>query len=190
MSDCNDLGLQAYRVLILPGWQNSDAEHWQSHWESAYGYLRVEQHDWQRPRKGDWQARLDEVVSQQDLPVVLVAHSLGCQLVSRWAANSRFADRVVAALLVAPPDTETLQIQHQIPGWSPILHDRLPFRSLIVASADDPFCSIDRAAWMASMWASDFVNLGAAGHINSSSGLGAWPQGHALLTELVKVNKE
>ena len=33
-------------VLLLPGWQNSDPEHWQSRWERRYGYHRLEQHDW------------------------------------------------------------------------------------------------------------------------------------------------
>ena len=36
-------------VLILPGWQNSSPDHWQSRWEARYGYRRVEQHDWMHP---------------------------------------------------------------------------------------------------------------------------------------------
>ena len=48
-------------------------------------------------------ARLDEVLLEDDTPAVLVAHSLGCQLVSAWAAHSRLTARVHAALLVAPP---------------------------------------------------------------------------------------
>ena len=49
-------------VLILPGWLNSDASHWQSRWESLHGHRRVEQDDWLWPRRGDWMARLDEVL--------------------------------------------------------------------------------------------------------------------------------
>jgi predicted alpha/beta hydrolase family esterase len=40
-------------VLILPGWQNSGPDHWQSRWEALYGYQRVQQHDWMRPLRGD-----------------------------------------------------------------------------------------------------------------------------------------
>ena len=65
-------------VLILPGWQGSGPEHWQSRWERAHGYTRVEQHDWQRPLRGDWIARLEDVLLACDEPAVLVAHSLGC----------------------------------------------------------------------------------------------------------------
>jgi uncharacterized protein len=50
-------------VLLLPGWLNSGPTHWQSLWQAMHGYTRVEQHDWQRPLRGDWQARLDEVIA-------------------------------------------------------------------------------------------------------------------------------
>jgi uncharacterized protein len=49
-------------ILLLPGWLNSGPGHWQSLWQQAYGYTRVQQHDWQRPLRGDWCARLEEVV--------------------------------------------------------------------------------------------------------------------------------
>jgi len=96
-------------TLLLPGWLNSDPSHWQSRWESLYGFQRVEQDDWQWPRRGDWMARLDEAVSSAARPVVLVAHSLGCQLVAAWAAHSRHTAQVRVAMLVAPPNTETLE---------------------------------------------------------------------------------
>ena len=40
-------------VLLLPGWQGSGPDHWQSRWEQLHGHLRVEQHDWQRPLRGE-----------------------------------------------------------------------------------------------------------------------------------------
>ena len=49
-------------VLVLPGWQNSGPDHWQSRWERLHGDERVVQHDWDWPRRGDWMARLDEVL--------------------------------------------------------------------------------------------------------------------------------
>ena len=73
-------------VLLLPGWQNSGPQHWQSLWEQRYGYVRVDQHDWERPLRGDWITRLEEVLLTRDEPAVLVAHSLGCSLVAAWAA--------------------------------------------------------------------------------------------------------
>ena len=93
-------------VLILPGWQNSGAGHWQTLWEQQHGWHRVEQHDWMRPLRGDWSARLEETVVDADGPVVLVAHSLGCILTAWWAAHSpQAASKVRGALLVAPGTT-------------------------------------------------------------------------------------
>ena len=61
------------KVLILPGWQGSGPEHWQMRWVAQQGYTVVEQADWLHPRRGDWLARLDEVVvdTHQDQIVAL-----------------------------------------------------------------------------------------------------------------------
>ena len=89
--------MPAPRILLLPGWLNSDTDHWQSRWERQFGYQRVDQADWQWPRRGDWMARLDEVLLSDERPTILVAHSLGCQLVASWAEHSQHTGRVVAA---------------------------------------------------------------------------------------------
>ena len=173
-------------VLILPGWQGSGPDHWQMRWVRQHGYHVVEQNDWMRPRRGDWLARLDEVVIDTPGSVVLVAHSLGCIQVAAWAAFSHHTCRVRAALLVAPGDVESHDMKNRVPGWSPILRDRLPFPSLLVGSDNDPYCSIERARELARDWGARWINLGKAGHINAESALGDWPEGHALLQSLLK----
>ena len=50
------------RVLLLPGWLDSGPDHWQSRWQALHGDRRVEQDDWLWPRRGDWMARLEEVL--------------------------------------------------------------------------------------------------------------------------------
>jgi predicted alpha/beta hydrolase family esterase len=176
---------EATRVLTLPGWQGSGPAHWQSRWERLRGLVRVDQHDWQQPRRGDWMARLDEVLLGEPAPVVLVAHSLGCQLVAAWAAHSRHTARVRAALLVAPPDTERDELPAALQGWRPIPRRRLPFRATVVASHDDPYCTLAAATAMAQHWGAAFVAAGARGHLNADSGLGDWPEGLALLDDLL-----
>lgn len=177
-------------VLILPGWQGSGPGHWQMRWAAQQGYTVVEQDDWLRPRRGDWLARLDEVVINtpsgiSSANIVLVAHSLGCIQVAAWAAVSHHTARVRGALLVAPGDVEQADLREQIPGWAPIVRQRLSFAATLVGSSNDPFCSHDRARGLALDWGAHWVSLGAAGHINADSGLGDWPEGHALLEELM-----
>ena len=174
------------RILTLPGWQNSGPDHWQSHWERQHGYERLEQHDWQRPLRGDWSARLQETVLDSPGPVVLVAHSLACILVAWWAAHAPEArNKVQAALLVAPPDVERPDLRQQLPGWAPIARQPLPFPSLLLASSNDAYGSSPHAQALARAWGADFVDMGARGHLNADAGLGDWPQGLALLHTLM-----
>jgi predicted alpha/beta hydrolase family esterase len=183
--------LPGLHVLVLPGWRNSGPGHWQSRWETAYGDARVEQSDWDWPLRGDWMARLDEavldLVHAADAPplIALAAHSLGCHLAAAWAAHSRHAGRVRAALLVAPPDVERADMPPQVRSFAPIARGRLPFPALAVVSADDPFCAPERARAMAASWGARVLDAGARGHLNAESGLGDWPEGRGLLAGLL-----
>ena len=178
-------------TLTLPGWQGSGPGHWQSLWEAAHGYQRVEQHDWLRPLRGDWSARLEEVLldtaAEGRGPAVLVAHSLGCMLVVAWAAHSRNTQHVKAALLVAPPDVERADLREVLPGWSTMPLQTLPFRTLVLASSNDPFCDLSRARAFAAAWGADFEEVGPCGHLNADSGLGDWTQAHEHLKLLQRL---
>jgi len=182
--------IQASDVLLLPGWQNSGTGHWQTLWEQQHGFVRVEQHDWMRPLRGDWNARLEEVLLAQPAPVVLVAHSLGCALVAAWAAHSRQTHRVRGALLVAPPELERDDLRVMLPGWAPMARQRLPFASVLVASSDDPYASLAHAQGLAQAWGSRLVDAGPRGHLNAESGLGDWPEGLDLLQSLQSVQPQ
>lgn len=173
-------------ILTLPGWQGSGVGHWQTLWEHSHHYCRVEQHHWNRPLRGDWITRLEEVLLGCDEPAVLVAHSLGCVLTAAWASVSRNTRRVRAALLVAPPDLERPDIRPLLPTWTPLPLQRLPFPSVVVASTDDPYCAVDRAQAFAAAWGAQWQPHGPCGHINADSHLGSWPEGHVLLQDLMK----
>ncbi len=175
-------------ILILPGWQNSGPAHWQSRWEALYGDMRVEQHDWICPLRGDWIARLEDVLlAHADThggPCLLVAHSLGCMLTAAWASHSRHTHLVAGALLVAPGDSEQPELCGPLHSWLPIPAQPLPFKSLLLGSQNDPYCSLERAQGFAAAWGSEFIDYGARGHLNAESGLGDWPEGRALLARL------
>ncbi|MEW6559328.1 MAG: alpha/beta hydrolase [Pseudomonadota bacterium] len=174
-------------ILLLPGWLGSGPEHWQRRWAARYGDTVVEQADWEVPRRGDWVARLEDVILAQTAPVALVGHSLGCHLIDAWASSSRHTDRVVCALLVAPPDLHGSQLPAVLMPWRRALaQPPLPFPATVAASADDPYCRLAAAKRLAERWGAGFVDLGPCGHVNAESGLGDWPQGRHLLEELVR----
>jgi predicted alpha/beta hydrolase family esterase len=170
-------------ALILPGIGNSNADHWQSLWEKANPtFVRVQQADWNNPVCEEWLEVLEQQVAQAGENVVLIAHSLACVLVAHWAAKTKF--RIKGALLVAPPDPDGANFPAEAVGFSPLPSIPFGFHSIVVASTNDPYGSIEFSKSCASAWGSHFVSIGAMGHINASSGLGAWPEGFVLWQEL------
>ena len=174
-------------VLILPGLGDSGPDHWQSAWERRDpACRRVRQDDWDAPRCADWVARLDAAVAAAPTPVVLAGHSTACALVAHWAAGAAAGRRAMVrgALLVAPSDPTHAHFPAGPTGFAPVPLARLPFASIVVASSDDHYIAVAQARAYADAWASRWVLLAGAGHINVASGFGPWPDGYALLGSL------
>lgn len=178
---------QAIRYLILPGWQGSPDDHWQSHWERTLpNAQRVEQADWDQPDRAAWVAALERAIDAERTPVILVAHSLGCVTVVHWAAQADpdVLRRVRGALLVAPADVERPGCPEALTGFAPIPRAALPFPTLLVGSDNDHAASPQRALQLARDWGAEPAILAGAGHINVKSGHQRWEQGFAYLYRL------
>lgn len=170
--------MQPASVLILPGLGNSGPAHWQTLWQTEHGYRRVPQANWDLPNLQEWLSNLHLAVSEAKAGVVLVAHSLACSLVAHYA--KAHPERVLGAFLVSPADVECeRRTPQETRCFSPIPLAPLPFPAHVVASSDDPYVEVARARFFATSWGAGFTDIGCCGHINASSGLGAWPEGHA-----------
>ncbi|WP_020654182.1 RBBP9/YdeN family alpha/beta hydrolase [Massilia niastensis] len=170
-------------VLILAGLWNSGPGHWQSLWQQRYPkWTRAAHRDWTSPAREEWVSELDAAVADCEGPPILVAHSLGCLLVAHWARCGSPL-KVAGAFLVAPSDVDAPTYPAALNGFAPAPLEKLPFPSMVVASADDPYVSLERARGFATAWGSRFVDIGKAGHINGDSGHGAWPEGERLLND-------
>jgi serine hydrolase len=175
-------------VLMIPGWNGSGAEHWQTLWEQKYSHFRrVQQKSWCRPSRTDWVNQITAEVARIEKPTVLVAHSLGCLAVAQWATSATTAaEDVAGAFLVAPPwIAESDQCPRELLDFLPMPLEHLPFPSLFVASEDDNYLPIEMGVRLASAWGSQFVNVGRQGHINVASGHGPWQLGEELLQGFV-----
>jgi len=172
------------KIIILPGIGGSGDEHWQSLWEAGgKDFARFAPSSWDEPQLEDWIVALDAAVAALDEPPVLVAHSLACLLVAHWQARSSLP--VAGALLVAVPDPRGPAFPAEAASFADPPEQRFRFPSLLVASGNDPYGTMDHARRRAGEWGSRLVAIGDAGHINSGSGLGAWPAGRAILGEFL-----
>ncbi len=178
---------ESIRYLIVPGWQGSPDNHWQSHWQrSLPNSLRVEQRDWLTPQRHEWVRTLEQAIDAEPSPVILIAHSLGCITVAQWAAQAspRLLRRVQGALLVAPADVERPGCPAELVGFAPLPRQALPFPSRVVTSDNDHAISLARADALAQAWGSELDILPGAGHINTRSGHRQWEEGLLQLAKL------
>jgi len=130
-------------------------------------------------------ATLEAAVAASGEPVVLVAHSLSCALVAHWAPQAN--GRVATALLVAPSDVDAAErTPDVVRSFSPLPLARLPFPTTLVCSRNDPYVAFSRGEVFAGCWGSRLVDVGLAGHINSDSGHGPWPEGRTILEETLQ----
>ena len=169
-----------FQTLFVPDWQDANAGHWQRLWAGELaGAHWFTPPDETTPHREAWLQSLEALVLSAQAPVLLVAHGLGC--IAAAHLGDEASARVRGALLVAPVDPER---RAQISSFAPVPHAPLPYRSVMVASSNDPGCPVRLAGAFARAWGSEFVRMQNAGHIDHDSGHGPWPLGQALFQSL------
>lgn len=164
--------------MLVPGLFNSGSEHWQSIWERELPiFRRIEQRNWSNPDIHRWIRSIRHSIEHCTHPAILVGHSLGA--LASCAFVAKHVSSVVALLLVAPAEPARFEAEASVP------HGSLRVPSVVVASRNDPFMTFRRAEHWASVWGSELVDLGEAGHINAETGFGRWTFGRELLARLV-----
>jgi hypothetical protein len=177
-------------VLFVPGLRDHVADHWQTLLaQELPGSRTVPPLDQDKLNREARVEALDRAISEIGGPVILCAHSAGCLTVAHWAREHRRP--IEAALLVTPPDVERpLPAGYPTPeqleagGWSQVPRQALPFRSVVLASTNDPLAMPPRVGAMARNWGSELVVLGDVGHMNPAAGFGPWSAGAEFLAAL------
>src|SRR5688572_25371277 len=170
-------------ILIVPGFQGSGPDHWQS-WLQAQKpeARRIEGIDWDKPVLALWAERVRDELARAAHPLRVIAHSFGC-LATVVAVADR-PEQVAELILVAPADPDRFDFTglkpQDFPYGSFSLSEALPRRPLhvsgtVVASQNDPWLSFTAAANLARDWGLEVHDEGHAGHINADSGYGPWP---------------
>jgi len=165
----------ATQILIAPGFRGSGDEHWQTLWQKENKeYVRIEQRDWNKPVATEWADTIEDYVRKSTGDVFVVAHSLACIALAFWAQRTDLS--IKGALLVAPPNPDDEKLSKELKGFSQVSLQKLPFRSILLASTNDEYINIEQSEILANIWGSTFVNVGNKGHINALSNLGNWPE--------------
>ncbi|MDR3414506.1 MAG: alpha/beta hydrolase [Formivibrio sp.] len=168
-----------YEFVLIPGRYDSSQDHWQSYWQNQLPiWQRLTQRNWNDPDIERWIGSLRRLLAPCKRRAILVGHSLGA-LASCCVAVDH-PDLVAGLMLVAPAEPGKFEVEDRVP-----VHD-LGVPSILVASHNDPFMSLSRAEHWASVWRSDLVDIGEAGHINVESGFGRWPYGLEIIRMLVE----
>lgn len=169
------------RVLIVPGLHDSGPAHWQTWLQCQYhGALRVRQRDWHTPDLDAWAGRIAQTLERAspDTTWIAVAHSFGTLALARYLVENRH--RIASALLVAPADPDKFGVAAQLPQGG------LGLPSILVGSETDPWMRLEQARAWAVRWGSRFINLGAAGHVNTGAGYGPWVQARYLVDQMIR----
>lgn len=177
-------------ILIVPGLRDGVPQHWQT--LLAARLPRVRSVAPMGRDDLDCAARVAAIEREAqaiDGPLVIVAHSAGCIMVAHWALQTKRS--VQGALLATPPDLESALPEGnptiealRTGGWLPVPRFRLPFRSIVGASRNDPLANFEHVAGLAFDWGAELADLGEVGHLNPASGHGDWPQAEAFLASL------
>jgi uncharacterized protein len=177
-------------IVIVPGLRDHVPDHWQTLLgEQLPGSITVPRMTADKLSCAAWVEQIERTLAAVCGPVILVAHSGGVMMIAHWAQQYRRP--IHGALLAAPADLEsplpegypTVDALQQN-GWLPIPRSRLPFPSVVAASANDPLGRYGRIAQLAADWGSTLVDIGAVGHLNPAAGFGEWPRAHEFLRDL------
>jgi predicted alpha/beta hydrolase family esterase len=165
----------------IPGLGNSGPKHWQTYFEnSSPDFTRIQQTEWDSPVCNNWIETIDDALNDIDLSnTILIGHSLGCSTIAHWAA--RYNRIIKGAMLVAPSDVENLVYTFPVTGFAPVPLQKINFPTIIVASSNDKWISLERAQHFAHHWGSELINIDDAGHINADAGFGEWNEGLEIL---------
>jgi predicted alpha/beta hydrolase family esterase len=169
--------------VFVAGIGNSGAEHWQSRWYGrADEGVWVEHASWDNPVRDEWVKDLDDALRAIAGPRIVIAHSLGCSLLIEWASQHD-CDELAGAFLVSVPDVHGSAFPPEAIGFGAPHYVPLPFETVVVASEDDPYGSLEHCSSVAERIGARLVTVGRKGHINADSALGDWDEGWAVFRD-------
>lgn len=178
-------------ILIITGGKDPGPDHWQSRWAAKMATARLLEHDTRSKQEPDaWVSNVRAAIAAASRPVVLIAHGLGvaaCVHAVQGPQGLDIAAKVAGGFFVAPPDLADPDIRSRHRGtFGPYPGDPLPFACFVVASRNDPLSSYEKTTETAADWGAHLIDARDAGHIDTQSGHGPWPEGLMVFATFMK----
>ena len=170
-------------TVIVPGVGGSEHAHWQS-WlqRQLMSCSRVQQADWNQPILEDWIAQFVKTAAPVQEDLQIVAHSFGClTAAAALAQHPELCSKVSNLILVAPANPARFGdagfARSSRNDYAAYFHQlKINAPAAMIISENDPWLAFDDAQRLAQSWQLQPVNLGLAGHINTASGYGPFPE--------------
>jgi predicted alpha/beta hydrolase family esterase len=173
-------------ILFLPDTPSVPLDHWQHRWQQKLSTGRsVVPHAHHAPERASWVETVAEAVNAAERPVVLIGHGRG--IFAAIAALPHITQRIAGGFFAAPYDLDAETAPVSSPhGWPAHIRSRLPFPAMLVGSRNDPACTYEAAEKLAAGWGALMLDAGEAGHIDSESGYGPWPEGSMAFAKFLQ----
>jgi hypothetical protein len=173
-----------FDLILAPRLGGAGRDDWQRRWAAKLSTARfATPFEPSTPERGAWVETIEAAARGATRPILFIAHGLGAIAVAEAAAALHRAD-VRGAFLATPPDAETLERLGG--GWRAPPRAPLPFPSLLIASRSDPQGDFPAVLGHAVAWGSEFIDAGAVGGLDATSGHGPWPDGLLRLAAFIK----
>ena len=170
------------RTIVVPGLRSAASDDWELLWSGMlpeFDYVNMPD-GVKPPIRAQWVDHLADAILAARGPVVVVAHCLGS--LATVHLPEQISSRIRAAMFVAPVDPDC---RGTFLDFFPVPSRRLNYHSLVVASKQDPYCSVRMAASFSRAWGSDFLRLNKPGYLTAADADSGWPLGKFLLEWLV-----
>ncbi len=168
-------------ILIVPGSNPLDADHWQSRWAKRLKRAAVVGPPSTHAIEAEaWTESILAALQNISAPSVLVAHATGVAA-TVWALSQNCPSLLRGAFLVAPSDVcaplNGSGANHCTSPFTSLPTTPLAVPSVVIAPSNNPHCSLARARSFAADWGSELTEAGESGALDVSSGHGPWPEG-------------
>lgn len=178
--------MSSREYLIIHGWEGSGPDHWQT-WlankltaaDESVRYPRLPDPD--RPVRERWMEAINTEVAAMEGQRIVICHSLGSVLWLHYAQQEAFVP-VSRLLLVAPAGPKTLESIDEVSGFLPIPLDAENIHKSandirLVSSDGDEHCEEGADDYYGEkLGLTTDILPPKAGHINTDSGYGPWPE--------------